>query len=86
MQQFAAVCNRVTLVHKVQDCSFAWSVSYATALHLLSLHVVLQLARIIEQDRPKAKAVVELVLTNEVLSVHFDNICEFVGDVEDMDM
>ena len=46
----------------------------------------MQLARIIEQDRPKAKAVVQLLSSKEVLSVHFDNICEYVGDVEDMDM
>ena len=46
----------------------------------------LQLARIVEQDRPKAKAVVELILTKEVLAVHFDDICEYVGDVEEMDM
>lgn len=46
----------------------------------------MQLARIIEQDRPKAKAVVQLLSSKEILSVHFDNICEYVGDVEDMDM
>ena len=46
----------------------------------------MQLAKIIEQDRPKAKAVVQLLSSKEVLSVHFDNICEYVGDVEDMDM
>ena len=46
----------------------------------------MQLARILEQDRPKAKAVVEMILTKEVIGVHFDDICEYVGDVEDMDM
>lgn len=46
----------------------------------------MQLARIIEQDRPKAKAVVELLLSKEVLNVHFDDICEYVGDIDDMDM
>ena len=48
--------------------------------------VILQLARIIKQERSRAEAVVELVLSKEVLSVHFDDICEYVGDVEDMDM
>ncbi len=47
---------------------------------------IMQLARVIEQERSRAKAVVELVLSKEVLSVHFDDICEYVGDVEDMDM
>lgn len=46
----------------------------------------MQLARIIKQERSRAEAVVELVLSKEVLSVHFDDICEYVGDVEEMDM
>ena len=46
----------------------------------------MQLARIVEQERSKAKAVVELVMSKEVLNVHFDDICEYVGDVEDVDM
>ena len=46
----------------------------------------LQLARVIEQERQKAKAVVELLSSKEILSVHFDNICEYIGDTEDMDM
>lgn len=46
----------------------------------------MQLARIIKQERSRAEAVVELILSKEVLSVHFDDICEYVGDVEEMDM
>ena len=58
--------------------------SFISIIPLSVFHM--QLARVIEQERSKAKAVVELVLSKEVLSVHFDDICEYVGDVEDMDM
>ena len=49
----------------------------------MSFSLNLQLATIIEQDRSKAKATVETGLTKEVTNVHFDDICEYVGDVED---
>ncbi len=36
-----------------------------------------------DQDRHKAKAVVELSLSKEVLQVDFDNICEYTGTIDD---
>ena len=54
-----------------------------TPCNVCALYI--QLARILEQDRPRAKAVVELLQTKEVLSVHFDDICEYVGDIEDIE-
>ena len=43
----------------------------------------LQLATIVEQDRTKGKAVIQLNLSKEVMNVDFDDICAYVGDIED---
>ena len=59
---------------------YVWSCIYSI---VMSFSLNLQLATIIEQDRSKAKATVETGLTKEVTNVHFDDICEYVGDVED---
>lgn len=39
---------------------------------------------VVEQDREKATAVVQLRLSKDVLNVDFDDICQYVGgDAED---
>ena len=44
----------------------------------------LQIATIIEQDRPNAKAVVEISLSKKVFEVDFDDICEYTGLMDDV--
>lgn len=36
-----------------------------------------------EQDRRKARAIVELSMSKEVLQLDFDDICEYTGIIDD---
>ena len=53
--------------------------------HLMcrKLFVLLQVGRLLERDLRNYKATVELVYTSQVLTVDYDDICEFTGDVDD---
>ena len=44
----------------------------------------LQIARMLERDTRKYKATVEVVTTSEVVTVDYDDLCEYTGDVEDL--
>lgn len=41
-----------------------------------------QLARVVDQDRAKAQAVIQLNLSKEVMDVDFDDICEYLGETD----
>ena len=43
----------------------------------------IQVGRLLERDSKNYKATVELVYSSAVLTVDYDDICEFTGDVED---
>ena len=51
--------------------------------YLILLPVRLQLATLLEQDRGKAIAIVEMVMSKERSSLHFDCICEYVGEADE---
>lgn len=38
----------------------------------------------LERDTRKYKATVEVVTTSEVVTVDYDDLCEYTGDVEDL--
>lgn len=40
----------------------------------------IQMAVIVERNKTKCRATVQLQLTKEVVTVDYDNICEYVGD------
>lgn len=42
-----------------------------------------QVGRLLERDSKNYKATVELVYSSKVLTVDYDDICEFTGDVDD---
>ena len=42
-----------------------------------------QLGRIVARDKSKYIATVQLILTEDVLALDYDNICEYVGVVPD---
>ena len=42
-----------------------------------------QLGRIVARDKSKYIATVQLILTEDVLTLDYDNICEYVGVVPD---
>jgi len=44
----------------------------------------MQIARVLERDTKRYKATVEVVTTNEVVTVDYDDLCEYTGDVEDL--
>jgi len=50
---------------------------------LLMFFITLQVASIIEQERSKARAIIEVIDSQEVLKVDFDDICEYTGHIED---
>ncbi len=55
-------------------------------MHVTLFVTSLQLATIVDQDRRKATAVIQLNLSKDVMDVDFDYICEYIGDLEeDMD-
>ncbi len=55
-------------------------------MHVTLFVISLQLATIVDQDRRKATAVIQLNLSKDVMDVDFDDICEYIGDLEeDMD-
>ena len=47
------------------------------------MHLPLQVARLLERDSRKYKATVEVVYSSKVLTVDYDNICEYTGIVDD---
>ena len=42
-----------------------------------------QIGRILERDSKNYKATIELVHSSKILTVDYDDICEYTGDVED---
>ena len=48
------------------------------------LFPLFQIATLLEQDRANARAVVNLVVTKEILKLDFEDLCEYVGDIEDL--
>ena len=44
----------------------------------------LQIATVLERDRSKEKVVLELLQSKEIISLHYDNVCEYIGEVEDI--
>ena len=42
-----------------------------------------QVGRLLERDSKNYRATVELVYSSTILTVDYDDICEFTGDVED---
>jgi hypothetical protein len=42
----------------------------------------IKLAVIVERYKRRCEAVVKLVQSHEILTIDFDSICEFIGDVE----
>lgn len=43
-----------------------------------------QIATLLEQDRANARAVVNLIVTKEILKLDFDDLCEYIGEIEDL--
>ena len=50
---------------------------------LLYIFSPLQIGRILERDSKNYKATVELIHDSKTLTVDYDDICEYTGDVED---
>ena len=44
-----------------------------------------QLGRVVDRDKTRYLATVQLIHTEEVLRVDYDSVCEFVGPVPDDD-
>ena len=42
-----------------------------------------QIAKLLERDSKKYRATVELLQTREILTMDYDDLCEYTGDVED---
>ena len=38
----------------------------------------------LERDTKNYKATVEMVYTSQVLTVDYDDVCEYTGDIEDL--
>lgn len=47
-----------------------------------SVHCLWQLASVVDQDRVNADAVIQLNLSKEVMNVNFDDICEYLGEID----
>lgn len=43
-----------------------------------------QIATLLEQDRANARAVVNLIVTKEILKLDFEDLCEYIGEIEDL--
>lgn len=57
---------------------------YTFAIYILHPSLsALQLATVIDQDRVKAEAVIQLNLSKEVMNADFDDICEYLVEDED---
>ena len=44
-----------------------------------------QLGRVVDRDKTRCLATVQLIHTEEVLRLDYDSVCEFVGPVPDYD-
>lgn len=44
----------------------------------------MQIATILERRTDKYEAIIELLETGEVLTVPYDDICEYVGEIENI--
>lgn len=44
----------------------------------------MQVGRVLDRDSKKCKATVEVVYNRQVLNVDYDNICEYIGDIDDL--
>lgn len=44
----------------------------------------LQIATVLERDSSKEKVVLELLQTKDIISLHYDNVCEYVGEIDDI--
>lgn len=58
--------------------------SYLLWLHVYILDILVQVGRILDRDSKKCKATVEVVYNRQVLTVDYDNICEYIGDIDDL--
>lgn len=50
----------------------------------MNAHRPLQIARLLERDSKNCKATVEMVYSSKILTVDYDNICEYTGDIDDL--
>ena len=51
---------------------------------LIVVFFLLQIAAVLDRDRSKYKVVVELIQTGEIVTLDYDDVCEYTGDTEDM--
>lgn len=57
---------------------------YLLWLHVYILDILVQVGRVLDRDSKKCKATVEVVYNRQVLTVDYDNICEYIGDIDDL--
>lgn len=55
-----------------------------TRLTYNTVNFPLQVGRLLDRDSKSCKATVEVVYNSKVLTVDYDNLCEYTGDIEDL--
>ncbi len=45
---------------------------------------LLQIGTILKRDKANCKVAVELVQTREVVTLDYDDVCEYVGNIEEL--
>ncbi len=58
----------------------------STPLIIIIIIIIIQLGMVVEQDRERATAVIQLQDNKEVLNAEFDDICQYMGAGAEEDM